>query len=69
MQYKILNKDEVDTFIWECAKDGGAAIGVKGDPPADATYEDGTPITNQINVAWMDSVTKQRCEIIRVPVE
>lgn len=65
MEYKTINGEELDTFIWEATQNGGMAIGIKGDPPDDATDEDGEPITSW-NVAWMDSITKKKCEIIRV---
>ena len=67
MIYKIANNEELDTFIWECTQNGGTAIAIKGPPPSDATYSDGDPIINDWNIAWMDSVTKERCEIIYVP--
>ena len=67
-EYKIINNEELDSFIWECTQNGGAAIAIKGKPSPDATYSDGTPIANDWNLAWMDSVTRESREIIYAPI-
>lgn len=69
MRYLIANKTELDTFIWECTQNGGMAIAEKGPPPPGATYLDGEPILRDWNVAWRDSITGERCEVVRVPMD
>ena len=53
----IANKDELDQWMQEKMRAGRDIYSIKGNAPDGATYDDGTPITHPINVAWGDPKT------------
>lgn len=65
MNYDIENDKELDVFLNKHVRElGHTATSTKGPPPPWATYSDGKPILNEINMAWVCSCG-ERCEIIR----
>jgi hypothetical protein len=64
MKYRIANDSELNAFINKHVRElGHTAHGVKGPPPAGATYSDGKPIIHDINVEWVCSCGES-CKII-----
>jgi hypothetical protein len=61
---RIINKQEIDSFLLAVMQDGMTAIAIKGPPTPGDTYSDGEPITNDVNVAWECVETKDRCDIV-----
>lgn len=62
MNLEILNKPEVDAFLYRAAQRQGATA-IKGDAPEGATYDDGTPIVRPVNIGWEDVETAARIRI------
>ena len=59
---KMLNLEEINAFIRE--KGEHKLITVKGPPPSGATYSDGILITRHVAVAWIDSITGEKIDVI-----
>ena len=59
--YRIVNKAELDQFLWDHRDNGCDSITgtVQG-----ATYSDGSPVVNPMNVAWVDRKTGERFDIV-----
>lgn len=58
---RILNKREIDKFLFDVAQNGMTAISIKGVPSPGDTC---SPIGNNINIGWECVETKERCYII-----
>jgi hypothetical protein len=58
----MINSAEIDTWMWE--RKEHYLFSVKGPPPSGATYSDGDPIINPINIAWVDSETGERIDCV-----
>jgi hypothetical protein len=54
MKLTIANKEQLDQWINERRKMNRNLVSIKGKAPNGATYSDGDPIINPINVAWQD---------------
>lgn len=63
MNYDITNKAELDAWMNERMRLGHDMAAVKSAPPEGMTYDDGTPVKNPINVAWVDQQTGERIAI------
>lgn len=55
MGLEISNKEQLDRWINE--RMGRDLSAIKGPPPEGATYDDGDPIVNPVNIAWQDMTT------------
>lgn len=62
MELTILNKKEIDDFLWENKKD--YCVSIKGDPPDGATYSDGDLIKHKVNVGWRNTRTGATINIL-----
>ena len=61
MKLTIANKKVLDA--WLNFRKYHSLSSLKGTPPEGAAYDDGTPMTNLINVAWRDNVTGEEQQI------
>lgn len=61
---KIQNNKELND--WMNARKKHDLVAVKGQPPEGMTYSDGDPVLNPVNVAWVDTITNERFDIIYV---
>jgi hypothetical protein len=61
---KMLNAMEVEFWLHERRRMGRDTFSIKGQPPIGATYSDGDPIINPINIAWVDSETGERINCV-----
>jgi hypothetical protein len=65
MNYRITNTEELDRWMNERRRMGRDVFAIKGPPPEGATYEDGTPITRPVNIAWRDGTSGEVVTIER----
>ena len=63
MRLIIQNDAEISAFLRQQMQSGNGAVAVKGQAPEGATWEDGTPITRPVNVAWECPMTGKRVNI------
>lgn len=55
MVLTVKNREQLQ--IWMDKKKEHNLVAIKGPAPRGATYSDGVPITNPVNVAWHDCST------------
>lgn len=53
----ITNSEELDQWMNE--RMDHDLVAIKGKAPEGATYDDGTPITMPVNIAWRDKATRE----------
>ena len=54
---KITNRDQFKKWQGERMRMGRDMESVRGMPPEGATYSDGEPITQPVNIGWKDCAT------------
>lgn len=60
---KIKNREALDEFFNKSRQAGHVCYGIKGKPPENMKYGDGTPVSNFVNVAWKNLTTGEIFEI------
>jgi len=60
---KIVNKEELDQFIWDVTQKGHVCKSIKGKPPIPMFFKDGSPISS-INIGWFDATTGEQIDIV-----
>lgn len=64
MELKIKNKKELDNWLFQHRN--SSLFAIKGNSPPCSTYEDGSVILSEVNIAWQDQNTG---EIFKVEYE
>lgn len=63
MKLEILNSVELNKWLNQRGAMGHDLISIKGPAPDGATYDDGDPILQPVNVAWQDTITGETFHI------
>lgn len=63
MLLTITNDEQLSAWMNERMKIGRGMRAIKGPPPDGATYDDGDPIVNPVNIAWEDMETGEVFDI------
>lgn len=63
MILEIKNRDALRAFFEKARKANQDCHSIKGRPPKGATYHDGNPILNDVNVAWENMETGEIFQI------
>lgn len=63
MILEIKNRDALRAFFEKARKANQDCYSIKGKPPKGATYGDGDPIINDVNVAWQNVDTLEIFQI------
>ena len=61
--YKIKNEKELNEFMCAAKTMGCNLFPIKGMPPPDAKYSDGSMCIRPVNIAWVNETTGERIDI------
>lgn len=60
----MINKPEVDAFLNKVREAGHSAKSIQGPPPRGLKYDNGDTVFRDVNIAWVDTTTGERCKVV-----